>query len=312
MISKESILKLEEFQKSFGQVKAVRGIDLEVGEGETLALLGPNGGGKTTVLRAIAGLHSPSAGRVLINGSDVSAEPDKAKAVVSYLPQKTTMPGLLTAREILAFFARLRGEPKAKVDGMLDLFALEEDADRFTREFSGGMLQRLSLAVAFLKEVPLYVLDEPTLNLDSLGNRRLRNHLKTLRAKGMTVIFSSHNLHETMRTADRVAVLVGGRLVVVEDASVFRTTVTRETKVRVVLTATSESILAAARAAGAEITDRNGRHVHFRALPNRRLDVVKAIEEAGGAVEEFHTEPPDWDALVRPHFEATERREGSS
>jgi hypothetical protein len=78
--------------------------------------------------------------------------------------------------------------------------------------------------------------------------------------------------------------------------------VTRETKVRVVLRSTTEANLEAVRKTGAEVTDRNGRHVHFRALPNRRLDVVRAIEKAGGTIEEFHTEPPDWDDLIRPHF----------
>jgi ABC-type multidrug transport system ATPase subunit len=296
------IIRLEAFRKEYGPIEAVRGIDLEVRRGETFALLGPNGGGKTTVLRALAGLHSPSGGKVFVDGHDLGEEPGRVKEIVSYLPQRTTMPGLLTAREVLDLFARLRQVPSARVEEVLDLFVLAEDADRYTREFSGGMLQRLGLAVAFLKEVPLYILDEPTLNLDSLGTQRLRDHMRALGSNGTTVLFSSHNLHDTMQTADRVAVLAEGRVVEVEDVSVFRSTVTRETKVRVVLTSTTDAILDAAMAAGADVTDRNGRHVHFRAPPEDRLEVIRAIEKAGGAIEEFHTEAPDWDALVRPHF----------
>ena len=266
------------------------------------AYLRANGGGKTTILRALAGLHAPSAGRVLIDGRDLTLEPEGTRDLLSYLPQKASMPGLLTAREVLEFFARLRKVPPSRVDEMLELFALQEDAHRYTREYSGGMLQRVGLAVVFLREVPLYVLDEPTLNLDSLGVRRLREHLASLKDAGATVLFSSHSLSSTMQTADRVAVLVEGRVVKLEDVSVFRETVTRETKVRVVLRSTTEAILEAVRKTGAEVTDRNGRHVHFRALPNRRLDVVRAIEKAGGTIEEFHTEPPDWDDLIRPHF----------
>jgi ABC-type multidrug transport system ATPase subunit len=112
-----------------------------------------------------------------------------------------------------------------------------------------------------------------------------------------------------MQNADRVAVLVEGRVVKLEDVSVFRDTVTRETKVRVVLRSTTDAILEAVRNTGAEVTDQNGRHVHFRALPNRRLDVVRAIERAGGTIEEFHTEAPDWDALIRPHFLSEENGE---
>jgi len=174
------IIRLEGFRKVYGRIQAVRGIDLEILRGETFALLGPNGGGKTTVLRALAGLHSSSGGRVVVDGHDLEEEPDRVKNLVSYLPQRTTMPGLLTAREVLNLFARLRQVPSTRVEEVLDLFVLGEDADRYTREFSGGMLQRLGLAVAFLKEVPLYILDEPTLNLDSLGIKRLRDHLKLL------------------------------------------------------------------------------------------------------------------------------------
>jgi ABC-type multidrug transport system ATPase subunit len=303
MIQKNPMIRLEGFRKEYGSIQAVRGIDLEVAKGETLALLGPNGGGKTTVLRAVAGLHSPSGGRVWIDGLDVEKEPDRVKQRTSYLPQRAMMPGLLSAREVLELFARLRQVPLDRVEEVLELFVLGDDADRFTREYSGGMLQRLGLAVTFLEEVSLYILDEPTLNLDSLGIQRLRDHLQLLKNNGATVLFSSHNLHDTMQTADRVAVLVEGQVVKVEDVSVFRNTVTREMKVRVVLTSTTDAILEAARAAGADITDRNGRHVHFRALPDRRLGVVRAIEEAGGTIEEFHTEAPDWDALVRPHFQ---------
>ncbi len=302
MTSPGPMVKLDGFQKRYGPIEAVRGIDLEVARGETLAFLGPNGGGKTTVLRALAGLHTPSGGRVLIDGRDVVLEPTGARDLLSYMPQKASMPGLLTGREVLELFARLRDVPLARVDEMLDLFALQEDAHRYTREYSGGMLQRVGLAAAFLQDVPLFILDEPTLNLDSLGVRCLREHMATLKEKGATVLFSSHSLSNTMQTADRVAVLVEGRVVKLEDVSAFRETVTRETKVRVVLRSTTDTILDAVRETGAEVTDRNGRHVHFRALPNRRLDVVRAIEQAGGSIEEFHTEPPDWESLIRPHF----------
>jgi ABC-2 type transport system ATP-binding protein len=309
MIPPDPIVKLEGFEKRYGPIEAVRGVDLEVARGETVAFLGPNGGGKTTILRALVGLHTPSAGRVLIDGRDVTLDPDGARNLLSYLPQKASMPGLLSARDVLELFARLKKVAPSRVDEMLELFALEEDAHRYTREYSGGMLQRVGLAVAFLREVPLYVLDEPTLNLDSLGIQRLRDHLARLKSDGATVLFSSHSLSSTMQTADRVAVLVEGRVVKLEDVSVFRDSVTRETKVRVVLRSTTEAILEAVRNTGAEVTDRNGRHVHFRALPERRLDVVRAIERAGGTIEEFHTEAPDWDALIRPHFLSEENGE---
>jgi ABC-type multidrug transport system ATPase subunit len=296
------IIKLEGFEKSYGRIHAVRGVDLEVARGETFALLGPNGGGKTTILRALVGLHSPSAGRVLIDGRDVTQEQEQVRQLLSYVPQRVTLPPLLTAREILTLFARLRRVPATRVDHVLELFALTESADRYTRELSGGMLQRLGLAVAFLQEVPLYILDEPTLNIDSLGIQQLREHLENLRGSGTTILFSSHSLHNAMQLADRVAILVEGRVVKTENVSVFRSTVTREMRVHIVLGRTTDAILHAATRAGAEITHRNGQQVHFKALPDRRLDVIRAIEGEGGTIEEFHTETPDWDELIQPHF----------
>ena len=175
------MIDLERFEKSYGEVQAVRSLDLSIARGETVALLGPNGGGKSTIMRAIVGLHAPSGGRVLVGGIDIGREPDRAKHQLSYMPQRVTMPGMLTAREVLGLFARLKDVAISRVAEVLELFELTRDSDRYLREFSGGMLQRLGLAVAFLKDVPLYVLDEPFLNLDPLGSERLRLLLQEMK-----------------------------------------------------------------------------------------------------------------------------------
>ena len=117
MTASSPMVKLEGLDKRFGPTHAVRGIDLEVARGETLALLGPNGGGKTTVLRALVGLHSPTGGRVLIDGLDVAREGDGVRELLSYLPQRASMPGLLTAREVLDLFTPT--DLKHKVDAFV-------------------------------------------------------------------------------------------------------------------------------------------------------------------------------------------------
>jgi ABC-type multidrug transport system ATPase subunit len=212
------------------------------------------------------------------------------------------MPELLTARDILGLFARLRGLTATRVDQVLEEFALGDSADRRVAEFSGGMVQRLGLAVALLDEVSILVLDEPTVNLDPLGSEVLRDVLDRMKRNGTTIVFSSHLLHNAMRMADRVGLLVEGELVAVEEVPVFRAAVTRQTAVTVVLTKVSDDIVAAARGAGAVLADSNGRLLRFTAPPEQRLDVIRAIERAGGTVEEFHTEAPDWDVLMRGHF----------
>ncbi len=134
------------------------------------------------------------------------------------------------------------------------------------------------------------------------------DQLEQLRRDGRTVLFSSHSMHYAAQTADRVAILVDGRIAKIEDVSLFQNTITNQMKVSVHLTHTSEKIFTAVQEAGADITNRNGKQVYFRAAPGRRLDVFRAIEGAGGVIEEFHTETPDWDSIIRPHLDSEEER----
>jgi ABC-2 type transport system ATP-binding protein len=298
----EPIVCFEAFSKSFGSLEAVRPLDLEIANSESFAFLGPNGGGKTTVLRALVGLHSPTSGRVLVRGSDIAKEPDRVRRWLAYVPQRVNMPDVLTAREVLDLFAGLRKVPGERVDEVLDLLALSDDADRQVGEYSGGMLQRLGLATALLEEVPLLVLDEPTLNLDPQGIDSLHQALAGLKERGSTIVFSSHSIHSAVRLADRIGVLVDGELVTLEPVAAFQAEVTRQTTVRVVLDRIDDAIVQAAEEAGAEVRESNATHVSFRALPENRLDVIRAIETAGATVEEFHTEAPGWESLVHTHF----------
>ena len=298
----EVMVRFEAFSKTFGSLKAVKPLDLEIAKGESFALLGPNGGGKTTVLRGLVGLNSATAGRIFVRGADVAEEPDRVRKWLAYVPQRVTMPDVLTAREILGLFAQLRKVPRDRVDEVLDVLALSDDADRQVGEYSGGMLQRLGLAAALLEEVPLLVLDEPTLNLDPQGIDSLHCALADLKRRGSTIVFSSHSIHSAIRLADRVGVLVDGELVTVEPVTAFQAEVTRQTTVRVVLDRIDDAIIEAAEGAGAEVRESNSTHVSFRAPPEARLDVIRAIEHAGGTVEEFHTEAPGWESLVHTHF----------
>ena len=301
------MIRLERFEKRYGKVQAVKPLDLQVCRGESFALLGPNGCGKTSIIRSVVGLHRPTGGRILVDGIDVVQSPCELEKRLSYVPQRVSIPEVLTAREVATAFARLKGVPGARVDEVLDLFALTDDADRQTREFSGGMVQRLGLAIAFLKEVPLFVLDEPTVNLDPKGVDQLRQLLGELRDRGTTILFSSHLLQTALRLADRVAVLVDGELVRIEAAPSFREAVTHETVIRVVVNAVTDSIVDAARRAGADVSRRNAKQVLFKAMPARRLRIIRAIEDAGASIEEVHTEAPDWESLVRKHFDSGER-----
>ncbi len=298
----DPMVRFEGFAKCYGSLEAVKPLDLEIAEGESFALLGPNGGGKTTVLRALVGLQSPTDGKIFVADVDITAQPDEVRRLFAYVPQRVTMPDVLTAHEILTTFAGLRGMSEDRVAEVLNLLALTDDADRQVGEFSGGMVQRLGLAAALLEEVPLLVLDEPTLNLDPQGIDSLHRVLTELNNRGTTIIFSSHSIHSAVQLADRVGVMVEGALVVSEPVAKFQAEVTRQTTVRVVLDRLDDAILNAAQKAGADVRECNATHVSFRALPEARLEVIRAIEKAGGTIEEFHTVAPGWESLVQTHF----------
>jgi ABC-type multidrug transport system ATPase subunit len=296
--SKATMVLLEKFEKWYGEIHAVKNLDLEVQVGEAFVLLGSNGSGKSTILRSIVGLSAPSSGHVLVNGINLSKSPVQAKEQMVYLPQRVDFPGLLTGREILRFYAGLKSVDPLQVERALDFISLNEEADRQVRGYSGGMLQRLALGVTYLRDVPLLLLDEPTSNLDPTGIEQFREWIHELKSQGITILFTSHILQEALRLADRVGVMSEGRLVRVLEVAGFRDRVISATSVQVVLERLTEPMLEAAQAAGAKDVSCNDRSYSFKASPENRLKVIRAIEEVGGFIEELHTETPNWESLV--------------
>ena len=299
----KAIIEFQQFEKWYGNINAVKPLDLSIKKGETFTLLGPNGSGKSTVIRALAGLHFPTKGRILINGIDISEKPKDIKKMISYMPQRVNMPGYLTAREVISLCAGLKKVRSNRVSEVIDYVELQGSADRYIREYSGGMLQRIGLAIAFLdKDSEIYLLDEPTLNLDPLGIKRFREFILELKQKEKTVLFSSHILQDAVHLADRVGILVDGQMVRIESIPDFREDVTRETTVRIKLISPLSGIQDIIEAAGAQSISGNGRSCIFKAEPKQRLSVIRAIEAAGGIIEEFHTDPPNWETLLHQHF----------
>jgi Cu-processing system ATP-binding protein len=200
------------FSKWFGHVRAVDELHLDVRAGETLALLGPNGSGKTTTLKAALGLVHATAGRVVVGGYDVATDGRHARARLGYLPQRLTFPEGCTARELLCFYARLRRAWVGDAERLLSRVALDDAADRAVDVLSGGMRQRLGLAIALLGAPDALVLDEPTAALDPSGALLLRDLLAEIKREGTTVLLSSHDLAEVASLADRIGIFVAGRL----------------------------------------------------------------------------------------------------
>jgi Cu-processing system ATP-binding protein len=286
------MIQVSHLTRRFGEHTAVNDLSFEIKKGESFALLGPNGSGKTTTLKCLVGLLAPTAGRVLIDGLDVWQDPHRARQLMSYLPQRVAFPDSLTAREVLQFYCDLRHLAPQRVDHVLssERFHFNGFTDKPVAKYSGGMMQRLGLAVACLPDAPVLLLDEPTVSLDPEGALRFRRFLQTLKAEGKTIIFTSHVLPDVEHLADRVAILVGGKLVALESIGALREALMRSSRMRVVLRPPALFLRAAALSAGATAADFDGAALLITARPEDRLGILQAISAAGGQVERFATE----------------------
>jgi iron(III) transport system ATP-binding protein len=210
--------RLEAFglEKFYGDAAAVNGVDLDAQPGEFVSLLGPSGCGKTTSLRMIAGLERPDSGHITIDGRDVTYVSPQSRGLGMVFQQYALFPNL-SAFENIAFALRVRRKPQAeivqRVSDLLAMVHLEDAADRYPHQLSGGMQQRVALARALAMEPPLLLLDEPLSALDAAIRDELRTELRRLqRQLDLTVIYVTHDQAEAMTTADLIAVMNQGRV----------------------------------------------------------------------------------------------------
>lgn len=210
------VIETRNLTKRYGPVVAVEDLNLEVAEGEVFGLLGPNGSGKTTTILMLLGLTEPTSGEARVLGFDPVREPLKVKARVGYLPDQVGFYGELTAWENLRYTSRLLGlddgEARARIEEVLKRMGLWAVRDRKVQTYSRGMRQRLGLAEVLLKRPKIAILDEPTLGLDPEAAREFLEMIRGLKAEGITVLLSSHLLHQVQETCDRVGLFHKGRL----------------------------------------------------------------------------------------------------
>ena len=200
--------------KHFGDVHALQGVSLEVPTATVLGVLGPNGAGKTTVVRILTTLLRPDAGRAIVAGFDVSADPDSVRRNIGLAGQYAAVDENLTGRENLTLVGRLNHLARAVATGraleLLDQFHLSDAANRPVRTYSGGMRRRLDLAAALVTHPPVLLLDEPTTGLDPASRQDLWAVIETLVSDGTSVLLTTQYLEEADRLADRIIVIDKG------------------------------------------------------------------------------------------------------
>ncbi|GHD95452.1 ATP-binding cassette domain-containing protein [Streptomyces naganishii] len=204
----------EGLEKRFGDVHALRGLDLAVAEGTVCALLGRNGAGKTTGVRLLTTLLRPDAGSARVAGHDLVREPAAVRALLGVTGQHTSVDGDLTGRQNLRLFARLHRvrDAAGRADELLERFGLTEAADRRAATYSGGMLRRLDLAAGLLRRPRVLFLDEPTTGLDPAARNSVWDTVRELRQQGTTVLLTTQYLEEADQLADEVALVDRGRV----------------------------------------------------------------------------------------------------
>lgn len=209
----DPVLSLRGLTKRYGELAAVHDVDLDVGGGEILGLLGPNGCGKSTTLNMVMGFIRPTGGRITISGYDLESDRGEALASVGGLVEGSAFYPYLSGRRNLEMLAELQGLPRERVGEVLDLVQMGRASTRDFGGYSQGMRQRLGVAAALLHRPRLVVLDEPTSGLDPAGTREMRALLPQLASEGTTVVLASHLLGEVEQVCQRVAIMQSGTII---------------------------------------------------------------------------------------------------
>jgi ABC-2 type transport system ATP-binding protein len=212
MVVVEPVIRVQGLHKSYGELEAVRGIDLEVAGREVFAFLGPNGAGKTTIVEILEGYRQRSAGEVTVLGVDPADPPSQWRQRIGIVLQECNLQPELTVRESLELYAGYYTAPRSVAE-TIELVGLEQAANQRAGRLSGGQQRRLDVALALVGDPELLFLDEPTTGFDPSARRQAWEMIASLRGLGKTVFLTTHYMEEAQALADRVAIIAGGEIV---------------------------------------------------------------------------------------------------
>jgi Cu-processing system ATP-binding protein len=286
------------FGKKYGALEAVKRLDLQVGPGEVVAMLGPNGSGKTTSLKAAAGLVKPTSGAVLVGDPGRPSSEPEARRCLSFLPQRVAFQESLSGQEVLNFHGRIRGADSAQARAALGVASLNGAVARAVSTYSGGMVQRLGLAVALLPKAPVFLLDEPTAALDPDGLEAFYRVVAQARDDGRAVLFTSHQMGDAERLADRFAILVDGVLVADVGGREMKDRLAERGSMRLRVPTLDETALAGLRMVAPDVVLDHGELV-VRGAASLRPRVIEMILARGHQIVDLVAEDGRLDDLYR-------------
>jgi len=293
-------ISLEHVSRSYGRLSALDDVSLRADAGETVALVGHYGAGKTTLMKLILGLIRPTAGTVRVLGEDPAGRHGaRVRARLGFLPESVAFHAAMTGTELLAFYARLKNAPLKANPEILHRVGLAEAADRRVGTYSKGMRQRLGLAQALIGEPGILLLDEPTSGLDPDSRRQVYETIAELRGRGALVLLSTHALAEIEREVDRVAMLHRGRLIAAGDVATLRRRAPIPARLRLTVRhCTTQRVLDAV-SAWATVLARDPERLELAVDPAYRADVIHALDALRDVIDEVEIESPGLEALYR-------------
>ena len=218
-MSKKNVLSVKKLNKIYRKnIHALKDLNLEVKEGEILGLLGPNGAGKSTFINILAGVTDKTSGEVIVWGFDLDKNPRQVRVSLGIVPQEINVDPFFTPKKLLDLQAGLFGVKKKDriTDTILDLVALKDKSNSYTRNLSGGMKRRLLIAKALVHKPPIIILDEPTAGVDVDLRKNLWENIRSLRKLGVTIILTTHYLQEAEELCDRVGIIHKGNLIALD------------------------------------------------------------------------------------------------
>ncbi|MEK7681998.1 MAG: ABC transporter ATP-binding protein, partial [Chloroflexota bacterium] len=287
------VVAVRSLSKRFDGVQALTNVSFTVAAGEAVALWGANGAGKTTVLKCVLGLVSYQ-GSIQVGAWDAARQGKQARRLLGYVPQDPAFYPDMTVGQTVELFRRLRKVDVGRGADALRTVGLEEQRNKAVRALSGGMKQRLALAVALLGDPPVLLLDEPTANLDASGREAFIGLLKTLKSEGKTLVLTSHRFSEVEALCDRVVALNQGRVEFIAAPHDAARSLGLRTEVRLRVDAdVVERAVALLRADGFSVS-RNGHGVRVRVDARRKLEPLRLLEGAGVPVEDMDVGDQTW------------------
>lgn len=301
MVANENVIDLKGLTKKFGKNNertAVDSLNLEVKKGEVFGFVGPNGAGKTTTMKMMIGLLEPTSGTGKVAGFDIVREVINIREATGVLPEPAGFYDHLTARQNLRFYAKLYDiEPdvrEKRIVDLLNLVGLEKAVDQKIGGFSTGMRKRFGLAQALINEPSILFLDEPTSGIDPLGAQMMRDLIKGLNKKGVTVFLSSHSMEEVEEICNRIAIVARGKLLAVGSVEELRTIVRGKEGVRYLLEVQdiplSEAIEVVKNVNGVQIIEPQDSILHVHTNTILRNEIAKSVKNAGGTISMFEEE----------------------